>query len=87
MEHFIRACPECQKTAVLLKEPMLQADLPSYPWEKVASDLFQHKNSTYILVVDYFSRFMEIQKLSSTSSASIITVLKSIFAVMECSLQ
>ena len=31
MEHFIRACPECQKTAVLLKEPMLQADLPSYP--------------------------------------------------------
>ena len=46
----------------------------------MASDLFQHKDSTYILVVDYFSRFVEIQKLSSTTSVSIIAVLKSIFA-------
>ena len=48
--------------------------------QKVASDLFQHKNSAYILVVDYFSRFVEIQKLSSTNSVSIVAVLKSIFA-------
>ena len=48
--------------------------------EKVASDLFHHKNSTYILEVDYFSRFVEIQKLSSTNSVSIVAVLKSIFA-------
>ena len=80
IECFIKAYPEYQKTAVLYREPMLQSDLPSYPWEKVASDLFQHKNSTYILVVDYFSRFVEIQKLSSTTSASIVAVLKSIFA-------
>ena len=80
MEHFIRECPECQKISVLPREPMLQADLPSYPWEKVASDLFQHKNSTYILVVDYFSRFVEIQKLSSTTSASIVAALKSVFS-------
>ena len=43
---------------------------------EVASDLFQHNN----LVVDYFSRFVEILNLSSTNSVSIVAVLKSIFA-------
>ena len=33
-----------------------------------------------MLVVDYFSRFVEISKLTTTSSSSIITVLKPIFA-------
>jgi hypothetical protein len=49
-------------------EPMLQSSLPSHPWEKVGADLFQLKESTYLVVVDYYSRYMEIQKLTSTTS-------------------
>ena len=37
-------------------------------------------NTTYILVVDYFSRYVEILKLSTTTSASIIVALKTIFS-------
>ena len=33
-----------------------------------------------MLVVDYFSRFPEVIKLTSTTSASVITVLKLIFS-------
>ena len=54
--------------------------LPQRPWEKLASDLFEFKGKTYIIVVDYFSRYIEILKLSTTSSASIITALKTIFS-------
>ena len=69
------------KVAVTLpKQPMIKSQLPSYPWEKVASDLFELNKTTYLLVVDYFSRFVEIQKLTSTTSKNVITVLKSIFA-------
>ena len=46
----------------------------------MASDLYEFKGSSYILVVDYFSRFIETQKLSSTTSSSIIVALKSMFA-------
>ena len=46
---------------------------------KVASDLFEHKKSTYLLLVDYFSRFVEIEKLTSTTSSNVITHLKAIF--------
>ena len=62
------------------KEPMLVSTLPSYPWEKVASDLFELKKGNYLLVVDYFSRYVEVMKLNSTTSSSIVKGLKSIFA-------
>ena len=80
IEALVKSCPECQKSATLSKEPLIKPPLPSYPWEKVASDLFELNKTTYLLVVDYFSRFLEIQKLTSTTSANVITVLKSIFA-------
>ena len=53
---------------------------PKHPWEKVGSDLFELNGSTYLLVVDYFSRFIEIQKLLSINSRSVILALKAIFS-------
>ena len=38
------------------------------------------KNATYLLVLDYFFRYPEIQKLSTTTSHSIIEALKAMFA-------
>ena len=62
------------------RQPMIGSPLPSYPWEKVASDLFQLNGVTYLLVVDYFSRYMEVQTLTTTTSASVIRALKATFA-------
>jgi hypothetical protein len=80
MERFIKACPVCQKKTLLPSAPLLPSSLPSYPWEKVASDLFELKGVTYLLVINYYSRHVVIQKLTSTTSASVITSLKAIFA-------
>ena len=80
MEDFVKSCPVCQKTTTPNKEPLISTPLPSHPWERVASDLFELKDSTYLLTVDYYSRFAEVQKLNSTTSSRVITHLKSIFA-------
>ena len=61
------------------REPLLTTPLPKYPWEKVATDFFQHNGSTYLLAVDYFSRYPEVIKLNSTTSQAVIS-LKSIFS-------
>ena len=34
---------------------------------------------TYLLVVDYFSRYVKVQTLSTTTSASVIKALKAVF--------
>ena len=46
----------------------------------MGSDLFHLNGVTYLLVVDYYSRYPEITKLSSTTSESIIKALRSIFS-------
>ena len=48
--------------------------------QKVGTDLFEWKQSAYLFVVDYYSQFIEIEKLSSTTSRRFINHLKSIFA-------
>ena len=55
------------------KEPLLTTPLPDYPWQIVRSDLFEISGEHYLFVMDYFSR------LTSTTSAAVITSLKSIF--------
>jgi len=61
------------------KEPLLSTVLPSHPWEKLAMDLFDLKGKTYILLVDYYSRFVKVQQLQSTTTSSVISFLKPIF--------
>ena len=62
------------------REPLISTPLLNYPWERVAADLFELKGSPYLLVADYYSRFVEVQKLTTTTSSNIITQLKTIFA-------
>ena len=79
MENFVQSCPECQKNTPPCKEPLIPSELPKHPWEKVASDLFQLDKTNYVLVVDYFSRYVEV-RLTTTSASSVIAALKSIFS-------
>ena len=62
MENFVRSCPTCQMTTQPNRQPFISTPLPSHPWEHVAADLFELKNITYLLVVDYYSRFAEVQR-------------------------
>ena len=80
LEKFIKECPTCQQTIPPQREPLLPTPLPDYPWENLATDLFHHKGINYILLVDYYSRYVEVQKLSTTTSAGVISFLKAMFA-------
>ena len=80
VEDFVKACPDCQRATLTTTEPLLPTSLPNHSWERVASDLFDLKGITYLLVGDYYSRYVEIQKLSTTTSTSVITALKAIFS-------
>jgi len=77
---LIENCPTCAKEAKLRREPLLTTKLPDYPWQVLGSDLFELKGDQYLLVTDYFSRYLEVVKLSSTTSSSIIRALKGIFS-------
>ena len=80
IENLVRNCTTCCKTQVQFAEPLITTNSPKLPWQRVGTDLFEYKGTQYVLVIDYFSCYIEIAKLSSTSSDAIITHLKSMFA-------
>ncbi len=80
LEQLIHNCQECLKAQRQRPQPLTPTPLPTLPWQKVASDLFEWKQAIYLLVVDYYSRYIEIARLSRLTTAEVITHLKSIFA-------
>jgi len=80
LEQLVSTCVECCRSKQQNAEPLQPAVFPQLPWQKVASDLFVWKNSHYLLVIDYFSRFIEIAKLSTETTGSVIKHMSSIFA-------
>ncbi|KAL1255543.1 hypothetical protein QQF64_013604 [Cirrhinus molitorella] len=80
LQQKVEKCDICASHRKIFKETLIPTEFPDRPWSKVGADLFQWKDDQYLLVIDYFSRFMEIAKLSSTTAACVVTHLKSIFA-------
>ena len=60
------------------KEPLLPHDIPSRPWYRVRIDLLQIillYDQHFLVTVDYFSNFFEVDKLSTTRATQVITKL------------
>jgi len=87
LEDVVKNYQKCIENTNDHAEPLLPTEFPKRPWQKVVSDLFELNGQMYLLVIDYFSRYIEIAKLFNTSSRSVINHLKSIFArhgIPEC---
>ena len=80
VENFVKQCHTCSQRSTPPVEPMIASKLPDYPWQKVGADLFELEGIKYLLLVDYFSRYIEIVKLTYTTSGTIISVLKTVFS-------
>ena len=74
-------CSQCRRLRHKPLKPLITTEFPILPWKKVATDLFYFKGKTHLLVVDYFSHFIEISKLQqSQSSSEVISCTKAIFS-------
>ena len=54
IEQHIGACATCAHWRQPIVESLLSLKLPNYPWQKVATDLFEHNGKHYITVVDFY---------------------------------
>ena len=62
------------------KEKLNPHELPIRPWSKVGTNLFTFNGKNYIITVDYYSNFIEMDGLNSTVSNAVIQTLKKQFA-------
>ena len=62
------------------KEPLLQHSFVARPWSKVAADLLEFDNHILLVVVDYFSNYIEVANIQTPTSRKVIKSLQDIFA-------
>ena len=79
MEDLVRQCRVCCQNTIPHPEPLEPSELPSRPWQKVATDLMDFKQSHYLVVVDFHSRYIELALLEKTTSSAGISHMQSIF--------
>ena len=80
IQQLIEGCEICLKEKDKQHQPLKPTKLPEKPWQELGSDLFEFQGKIYLLIVDYYSRWIEIYQLREMTSRSVIVKLKNAFA-------
>lgn len=81
IEKFVNNCDTCLNFRNSnSNEPLMPTAIPGNVWECVGTDVYQYKGKNFILVIYYFSKFIETMPLEKLDSIHTINALKSIFA-------
>ena len=74
---YVLCCEICNKYRDSnVKEPLTPHDVPQRPWQNLSCDLFTWDGQEFMVLVDAYSRYFEIDLLPNTRSVSIIRKLK-----------
>ena len=77
IEEYVSKCHICNMfQPEQPKKPLVSHPFPSRPWEAIAKDMFELHGKHYLVTVDCFSNFAEVNRLYSTTSREVITKLK-----------
>lgn len=81
LKDYLSQCQACltyRKQNV--KEPLMQHDIYDKPWYKVGVDVFHFREKSFVIAIDYYSKYVEIKKLKCLKSDQVISKLKQIFS-------
>ena len=80
IEELVKKCDLCQSqwnsTSSIQK---YVSEVPPHPWHMVGSDLFYFQRINFLVVVDYFSKYLFISKIPNSTSSAVIKELGMIF--------
>ena len=82
VEQFCKSCYGCQLVGKPCKpEPMTRTELPSGPWQDLAMDVLGPLPSgdTILILIDYYSRYFEVEVTKSITSEKINAVMSKWF--------
>lgn len=75
---------ECHGCAAVSRqnppEPMLRTEMPQRAWQQIGIDFFSAKEcATFLVIVDYFSRFLKVIEMKGTTATKTIEALEGVF--------
>ena len=82
IEELVGKCPICQKYGnAQPAEPLRPHEIPSRPWQVVATDIFMLEGTEYLLIADMYSKYPIVRKMPNhPTSTAVINALKEVFS-------
>lgn len=66
IKQYVLRCGICAKYSQSKKSEELKPhEIKTIPWLKVGCDIFEFKNNKYLLLIDYYTKFVEIDELNN----------------------
>ena len=81
IQEMVSRCDTCNSLQPKQqKEKMMSWEIPTRPWQIVAQDLFVHNHTDYLITVDFYSDYWEVDRMEDTTSQTVINYTKKQFA-------
>ena len=81
IEDKVRSCDVCTEVQNTPKKvPLLLWPWATSPWERIHLDFAEIKGQAFLLVVDSYSKWLEVFPMKQTKSLDTIEILRSLFA-------
>jgi hypothetical protein len=81
IEDLISSCTTCAEfTKKQTSEPLLPTPTPDLPYSHVGTDIFEFNNKKYLVLIDYYSKYIDAVELKSESTSAVISAMKGVFA-------
>ena len=78
---MIKKCPTCSIFQNHQpSEPIINHPIQNQAWTKIAADPFRSHGHYYLLIVDYYSKFIVTETLKNLQSSTIVNKYKKIFS-------
>ncbi len=79
--NYVKNCEHCQENRpAQRREPLIPSAPPSGPWKCIAADLLHFKGRNYLVVIDYYSKYIELCYLPSKTTSTVVGKLSAIIA-------
>ena len=80
IQDMVESCRICTKYRINKPEPLFPSPFPERPWQVLGADFVYSQSLDYLLVVNDFSRFLEVAALRKNKTATeVLTVFKAVF--------
>ena len=60
----------------------MSQEVPSRPWEKITTDIVTLDGKDYLVTIDYYSNFWEVDRLPSTKASTTILKRKALYNIV-----
>ncbi|KAG5897236.1 hypothetical protein JTB14_023655 [Gonioctena quinquepunctata] len=81
IERMINKCGICERYRyATCKEPLISHEVPKLPFQRIGSDILEDGHKSYLVLIDYSTKWLEMIPLTSEQCFDVINAFKQIFA-------